>query len=318
MKYRWWGVAVITLLCVARFFVTPHSRLPEKKNKGLSWGYQIRDSIDRHITLWLPGDLGGLASGIIIGGARGISKKLYNAFNVVGMTHVVAVSGYNLTIVASWIISGLKSWGRKRALVVGMVSIVGYMILAGMGAAVVRAGLMALAGNAASLWGRKTDGGWVLLLAVMAMWLVTPQVITTISFQLSVAAMAGLVWLAPRLRLPEILRTTVAAIIMTTPIIWAYFGTVSLISVVANVVLLWTVPIIMEIIALAVVVGLVWNLGGLVIANLAVPLLYVLMAGVMAFARVPLAQVKVGALGWPLVVGYYLGVTIWVRRHKLS
>ncbi len=278
----------------------------------------LRMKMQTNLIKWLPGDTGPLASGILLGGNQGLSFEAKTAFRKSGLMHVTAASGYNVVVVAGWVMTaGKKLWGRKPAVGSGILSVVLYMFLAGLSAAVVRAGIMAILTMAAAFWGRKSDAGWTLVLASMLMLIIRPQWVSDIGFQLSVAATAGLIWLAvgSGLLLAD-LKTTIAAQIATLPLILHYFGNLSLFSPIVNLLVLWTVPVIMEISAIASVLGLVWQpLGGIVILA-AWPFLAFMDRLVEWAATWPGAGLEIGKLDWIWVGIYYLAVAMLFPRKK--
>ena len=147
------------------------------------------------LTSWLPGDTGALSAGILVGGDSVMSGESVKAFRRVGLSHIVAASGYNVTVVSGWTMMLLSGFiNRFYVIYIGILSIVLYMFLAGGSAAVVRAGIMVIAVNIGKLLGRESDGGWVLMITCLLMIMVNPGWAPDIGFQLSVAAMAGLIY----------------------------------------------------------------------------------------------------------------------------
>jgi competence protein ComEC len=281
------------------------------------WGWEglgeLRIKSLRLWQAWLPGDVGGLVSGIVWGGQSEISSDLRNKFATAGMTHVLAASGYNLTLVANWI-SRARWWGRRKMTVFVLVCMLGYVFLAGMTTAVWRSAIMSAGGLIGKLVGRKSNGWWWLLLAVAIMWLIDPLVIEDIGFQLSVlAVVAILMW--PNCNEWQ---TTVAVTVFTWPILGYYFGRVSLIAPVASLGLLWLVPLIMNFGIIATLGGWVWQKMGAVLAMLVWPWARLLKWGVETVAKLPGADLQVEGIGMRLIVGYYILLIglIWLHRRR--
>ncbi len=271
-----------------------------------------RKTLMARVESWLPGDEGGLAAGILWGGSEGISEKGSENFRKAGITHIVAASGYNVTVVAGWAMAiGLRLFGRKLMIYFGLVSVVLYVLLAGAQAAVVRAGIMAGLALVALARGRQTETVWVWLLAGMGMVIAKPEYLEDIGWQLLMVATGGLVFLRKGGRenlLVADLKTTLAAQVTTLPIIAHYFGGVSVIAPAVNVLVLWTVPMIMEVVMMATVVGLVGSGIGMVASWAAWPLLRWVTWVTDAVGNWGWSSLTVGEMGWGWVAVYYATV----------
>jgi competence protein ComEC len=276
----------------------------------------IRVMMQKNLIRWLPGDTGPLASGILLGGNEGLSKKAKQAFIRSGIMHITAASGYNVTVVAGWMMAlGIRFTGRRKAIWLGVVGTFIYMYLAGLSTAVIRAGVMAVLTLLASFWGRKADAGWTLILTSGLMLCVNPGWIADIGFQLSVAATAGLVWIntVPGKSLLSDFKTTVVAQITTMPLILHHFGSLSVVSPMVNGAVLWAVPPVMQISALASVAGIIWEPAGGILALLAWPLLTFMVRVVEWSASWPGASLSLSRLGWGWVGVYYLVIFLVVK-----
>lgn len=282
----------------------------------------IRQKMQKNLARWLPGDTGPLASGILLGGSEGLSYPAKIAFRQAGLLHITAASGYNVAVVAGWAMAvGTRIWGRRRALGFGIVSTVLYMYLAGISAAVVRAGVMAILTLMAAFMGRKADAGWTLVISCGLMLVARPEWISDIGFQLSVAATAGLIFIntTPGASIIGDFKTTVTAQIATIPLILHHFGNLSIVSPLINCLTLWTVPVVMQVTAVASVLGWLWEPIGFLVSLTAWPLLKYMLEVVGWGATLPGANLQVGKIGWGWVGIYYLTVIIIYNllRYKL-
>ena len=192
----------------------------------------------------------GLASGILVGRRDRVARDVVTDFATTGLSHVVAISGWNIAVVAGVIGSLLLTAGvgRRGRSVLIIVVICLYTLLAGGGASVVRAALMCGVALLARESGRPGSAATALGLAVWGLLLMDPAMATDVGFQLSVAATAGLLaWgsrLTARLRGPapgrarlwlaEALGVSLAAQAATLPLVLIHFGRLSLISPLAN------------------------------------------------------------------------------------
>ncbi|MEZ4180104.1 MAG: ComEC/Rec2 family competence protein [Candidatus Doudnabacteria bacterium] len=191
-----------------------------------------------------------LILGMLIGETRGMPQDLENNFKLTGLTHILVVSGFNMTIVATSF--GWLAWilGRKSADLAAILAVIVFACLTGLSAAVVRAAIMAVIYLVARLFNRPSYSFNALLISVVVMVGINPLILfVDVGFRLSVAATIGVLW-AHRLRaqyqktgwLSELLWPTFGAIIMTLPIIAWYFGTTSLVAPLANLLILPLVP----------------------------------------------------------------------------
>jgi competence protein ComEC len=278
---------------------------------------------------WLPGDSGALASGILLGGDDDLSPRAVLNFRRAGLSHITAASGFNVVVVAGWVMGVLKkSIGRKNSIYFGIVCIILYVYLAGMTIPVVRAGIMVFFSFIGMIWGRKTDVWWTLGLTTMAMILVKPVWLFEISFQLSVAATAGILFaglldgdttdrgVISALRLN--LKTSLAAWVATLPLILHHFGQLSLVAPLANLAVVWVVPPVMEILGAAVAVGIIWDGFGWIVALLAWPWLKLMLLATSWFAAMPGSNLMVAKSGWIWVMGYYVLLVLVMQKIKFN
>ena len=223
----------------------------------------------------LPEPEAGLAAGILIGLRDAVDRDLAAAFTTAGVSHVVAISGWNIAIVAAAIAALTGRMGRRRRSVMTIVAIVAYVAFAGGSPSVVRAALMAgvvLLARESGRAGRANAAlGWAATLLLAS----DPSLIGDAGFQLSSLATAGLIaWATPltgwieragRGRVPrwlaESLGVSLAAQAATLPIILVSFGRLAILSPVVNLVV---VPLVAPAMA-AGVVALAG--GGLVLAG---------------------------------------------------
>lgn len=302
---RWVLIIVLTLISGARY----NRALNEAKVP--KWAEDWRNFAILRVERWLPGDEGALAAGMLLGGSGELSYGAKLAYQRVGLLHIVAASGYNVTLIASWILGiGLIWLSRKWAVGVAMVGVAIYMLIAGLQASIIRAGIMVIVAYAGMLLGREADAKWLLAVTAVGMLAWNPALISDIGFQLSFAATAGILWLAPK----GDLGTTLSAQAMTTPLILHHFGNLSVISPLVNAALLWTVPPIMQFTAVGLVIGPV--------NYLALPLLRLQTWTVGTIAAWPISNWEVGKMSWPWVgvyyVALYLCIKFWPWRRRAS
>lgn len=221
---------------------------------------EVRQAIMRRIGDVLPEPHATLLSGLLLGRAD-FSSEWRDRFLATGTTHIVAASGFNVSLVLLTLFGALTWCGlrRQRAYWFLLLGIAVYVMLAGLEPAVVRAGVMGALVLTARQVGRKTTMRNVVLLAVAVMLAFEPRLLLEdVGFQLSVISTIALIWLAPHIAprlawmpkefdLREILGSTLAATFATLPIVILSFGQVSFIGPIVNLLVLPFVPLAMNV-----------------------------------------------------------------------
>lgn len=216
--------------------------------------FKVKVFFESRIEIIFPEPHSSLLAGLILGSRRGIPEDLMEKFNAVGLTHIIAISGYNVTIVIAAISGLFRFLRRKLRIIFSVLAILIFVFLVGCSASVVRAAIMGILALFAVWVGRKSEVGISLLFAAFLMTLFNPKILVyDISFQLSFAATIGLIYISPFLErvfkkvpsffaVKESLVMTLSAQAATIPLILLYFGRFSLIAPLANVLVLPLVP----------------------------------------------------------------------------
>lgn len=276
---------------------------------------------------------------LLLGDTSLIDYKTDTDFKVSGIRHVVAVSGLHVSILIAML--GAVTFRKKYLMVpLGLGTLLLFAALAGFSPSVTRACLMSGLLLLALLFNRQYDGPTALSFAVLMMLLWNPLVIASVSFQLSVASVAGIFcfrqdiqnWLLscyphPKGRglCPTLIRwfdtsvsITLSAMVFTTPLCAWYFGMVSLVGIVTNLLALWVISGIFYGIMAVCALHFLWPAAASFLAKLVSwPIRYVLaVAGVMA--DVPLATVYMQSI-YPvlwLVFAYVLLIVFYLSSHR--
>jgi competence protein ComEC len=254
---------------------------------------------------------------MLFGGTDDLTVAQKAAFRATGISHIVAASGYNVTLIVGWGTLLLNKFLQRRwAIGLGMLICIFYVLLAGATAAVVRAGVMSILVSTGLIFGRPTQAKWILIMTACCMLLWSPLYLEDIGFQLSIAATAGLVFFRPQ----GDWWTTIVAQVATLPIILHHFGNLSPIAPIVNILVLWMVPLVMQITSLSVIAGLLLNRLGQGIAYLAWPFLHLFNYLSVSFAKLTFSNVTVEPVSWVWVCGYYLVLAWvyfrWFRSHE--
>ena len=262
-------------------------------------------------------------------------------FAATGTTHIIAISGFNITIIAG-IFAGLarRLFGQRRAVWVAIAGVVVYTVLVGASAAVLRAALMGIL----YLWGRHlgraTFAPVSLSVAAIGMTAWNPYTLWDVGFLLSFAATIGLVLYAEPLErgaervlarvtsaeqaqrilglISEALLMTLAAQISTIPLLLYYFGRLSLVTLLTNFLILPVQSYLMVVGGIATLLGLVFRPLGQVVGWIAWVFLTYTIEMVRLTARVPLASVSVQMEGWMVWAYYGLrgSLTWWMAQSR--
>jgi competence protein ComEC len=285
----------------------------------------------------LPEPEAGLAAGILIGLRERVDRDLAADFTTAGASHVVAISGWNIALVAGLVAGLLRGRGTRARLVLMILAIGAYTVAAGGSASVLRAAVMAgvvLVARASGRGGRAAAAlGWAAALLLV----VDPRLIADAGFELSVVATAGLLaWASPLTRwldgalggripgwLAESLGVSLAAQAATLPIVLGAFGRLSLIAPLVNLAVVPLVPLAMAAGVLAMAGGIAVLAGApqMVATVLGLPawLSLTLMVGIVrAGAAAPLASIDVppeiaGTAG--VLAAVALGAVVAARRR---
>lgn len=270
----------------------------------------------------------GLSAGMTVGDGSGIPYFLKQDLQKTSTIHVVVVSGQNLTILAGFLMSLVTIIGRRKTIFLTLGVIIGYCLLTGLQIPVIRAGIMAGVTYTGQLLGKQVTGWWVLLATAALMLLWEPQWLLSISFQLSFLATLGVVVVAPVLveylhKVPEIIKeelaVTISAQAMTLPVIAYNFGQLSLVGIVVNLLIGWSIPLIMISGGLSILVGTISLPLAKVIGILTMTLLRYFLYLVQFFSDLPFSSLNLPQTNLILWLGYYLALfgLIWWMRLKM-
>lgn len=272
--------------------------------------YDLRSHALNTIESIFPDPEAALLSGILVGMESSIPPEVQADFNKTGTTHIIAISGFNITIIAAIFMSLFRRiLGTRKGLITAGIGIFIYTVLVGAEAAVVRAAIMGALTLIATRLGRQTYGFASLSAAAILMTVIDPDVLWDVGFQLSFAATMGLMVFTPPLErgfsrfagtfvskeqaekltppVSEFVLYTVAAQLMTLPLSAMYFQQLSLTSFIANPVILPAQPLLMITGGLATVAGMIWMPLGRALAIIAWPFPAFTIRAVSFFAQSP-------------------------------
>ena len=298
----------------------PRGEIRHRVAPELPWyGYPayFAMSIRQMLQAVFPADTLAFAQALVLGDTSLIDYETDTALKLSGIRHVVAVSGLHVSILFSLVygITGRRKW---LSALMGLPILVLFAAITGFSPSITRAcimhGLMILA----LLLEREYDPPTALAFSVLLMLLVNPLCVSSVSLQLSAGCMMGIFlfsqrisgWLLHRKRLGAFqgfyarvagwfsqgVSVSVSATLLTTPLCAVYFGTVSLISVVTNLLTLWSITFIFYGIILCCVLSLLYVPLGIGAAWLLSWLIRFVLAAAKLLASVPLAAVYTASI----------------------
>lgn len=222
----------------------------------------------------LPEPLASFGLGLLVGQRNTLPATLTQALLMVGLTHIIAVSGYNLTILlqASRRLLGERS--KVLSTATALVLIFGFLLIAGTSASIVRAAVISIVGLGAWYYGRQIRPLLLILLAAAGTAYANPVYLwADIGWYLSFLAFFGILVIGPLVTrwlykesepglIPQVLIESFCAELMTIPLVLYIFGQMSFVSLLANMLVVALIP-------LAMLLSLVAGLAGMLAVNLA-------------------------------------------------
>ena len=267
--------------------------------------YGIKSRFERQIGKLYPEPHASLMMGLLTGSRRGIPEHLLKDFNATGLTHLIAISGFNITIIIS-LLGGFLFFVPARFKIIPLsMGIVVFVLFVGAGAAVVRSAIMGTLGLLALSVGRIAQRRLIILWTLFFMLSVNPKYLWyDAGFQLSFLAVLGILELGPYLKrwlhilptsfgIQDAIIATIAAQISAAPLIAMLFGSFSLVAPVANAFVAMLVPFAMLFGFLSTVVSFMAFPIGQLIAFLGFGCLEWIIHTAHLFATFPFASIQV-------------------------
>ena len=283
-----------------------------------------------------PADTAGFAKALLLGDRSGIDYETNTAFKLSGISHIIAVSGLHV----SMLFGLLYTLSFRRRWLTGLIAIPALVLFAaivGFTPSITRACIMQSLMILAMLTEREYDPPTALAFAVLVMLGVNPMTVTSVSFQLSVGCMIGIFLFTEKIRAflesPKGLGSTkgngfvprckrwfassvsvsIGASVVTTPLVAIYFGAVSLVGVLTNLLTLWVVTFVFGSIILALCLAFLFPSMAVVLAAFtSFPIRYVLLVSKL-LANFPLSAVYTQSIYIVIwLVGCYVLLTAYL------
>ncbi|PIQ66784.1 MAG: hypothetical protein CO184_00350 [Candidatus Zambryskibacteria bacterium CG_4_9_14_3_um_filter_40_16] len=293
------------------------------KTKEALFGFKnkIIDNFNRNISEPESGLLGG----IVLGVKGALGKDLEEKLRQTSIIHIVVLSGYNITIVAQFMMGLLFFIPRRRALWASIIGIALFAIMVGAEPSVIRASLMGVLALLANVLHRRYDITRALVFAGFLMIVWNPKILVfDFGFQLSFLATAALIWVAPffedklnfipkRLGLRTIVSATISTQLFVLPLLLYQTGQLSLVGVFVNLLVLPLVPLVMFFGFISGVLGFVSHTVAFPFSAISQIILFYIIKVVELFGSLPLASIKISNFPFSLMAVVYVlyGFVFW-------
>ena len=301
---------------------------------------KLRRDIIRILQDVFPEDTFGFAKALLLGDSSDLDYEVDTAFKISGIRHIIAISGLHVAILFSLVYT-LACKHRVMTAVVGIPVLVMFAAVAGFMPSIVRACIMQVLMILAMIAKQEYDPPTALAFAVLVILGINPMAITSVSFQLSVGCVIGIFLLnkpissyimekighytgkSLRARLIRLFAGNVSvsasAMVITTPLTAYYFGMVSVVGILTNVLTLWAVSLVFYGIMLTCGFALIWlPLGKIVAAVISWPIRYVLFTA-KTLAALPLSSVytcSIYTIAFIVVCYLLMGILLLSKRRR--
>lgn len=222
---------------------------PEPGDVFLSMRNWFAEKISRNI----PEEESSLGLAYLLGMKNGLNNEVLEMLRVIGLTHIVVASGTHLGIIVGATRRIFGKISRFAGFITAILLILVFGGIIGWTASITRAAIVTVLSILAWYVGRKFEAWRILLIAMAVTLLINPMFITNLGWLLSFGSFGGILLLSPVIlefffgekkpnKFTEIIVATISAQLLCIPILIYFFGTISLISVVANLLILPTIP----------------------------------------------------------------------------
>ncbi|MDF2987350.1 MAG: internalization-related competence protein ComEC/Rec2 [Eubacterium sp.] len=293
-------------------------------------GYKIKNTVLHIVEFCLDKNQAGLLAGMIIGYKDGLDENAFQAFSRAGLTHIMVASGMNVAFIIlplTFIFNKLRI-GKRSANIMTILVLILFVFVTGFSASVVRAVIMGIIILTGQIIMRETDIYTSISAAALILLIINPFTLFDIGFQLSFGATLSLVMFYPKIKgtvtkkyVPEIisdtLAATLAAQIGVIPVTLYYFNSLSIISVLSN---LLVVPLVQII----TIIGFIMVFAGLLNIHMAVLIGYInnsflsfILFVTETSAKIPFAAVKLPTPSIGLILIYYTVILYLFKGRQI-
>lgn len=300
----------------------------------IGWLHGLRDSLSDSVNRSVKLPESAYLSGILVGAKGIVPDDIKEMFSRTGTSHILAISGYNITIVAGVLSVLLAPIGRRRSFWFATAGVAAFTILVGASASIVRAAIMGVMALAARQFGRQAESGILILLSAAVMCAINPLLLRwDVGFQLSFLALIGIVYIVPLLACPagkgsvdafgilrltgwkaslwNMIATTASASLMVLPLLLYDFGQLAVYTLPTNILVLPLVPLAMALGFTTAITGAIVPLLGQIIGQLAWLVAALQLRIIRFFSSLPFASIEVH-ISWIALASAYIAIATWL------
>lgn len=306
----------------------------DQGSRAMDAVYRLRHKGVEILHRLYPDPEASLLAGILLGVEEGIPADVEDAFRTTGTSHIIVISGFNISVIAGLMFALFDALFRRWwGTILTIIGIGLYTVLVGGEAPVVRAAIMGCLAIVGRQIGRSGNAFNSLFFTAAVMTAIHPSILSQVSFQLSFLATLGMMLYADpwaeklkallATRLPsgaamnltrfasDAVLVTLAAQVLTLPVILYHFGRLSLVSLAANGLILPVQPQVMALAGVSVLAGMVYLPAGALLKWAAWPFAAYTIRTVEALAKLPWADVPTGPIAPAWLVVFFAAVLFW-------
>lgn len=283
----------------------------------------IRERIEKNYISSMPGQDAKFITSIILGN-NVLDEDILYQFRTIGVSHIISVSGMHVAVITGFIIYilGLMKVQRYKALIVTII-IVFYAILTGGMPPVVRSVIMASMALIGSAVGRNNNSVNSISFAAFAILIVNPLMLYDIGFQLSFISTLAILYIykpikerlsALNAKLRDLIAVTLAAQIGTIPLTMYYFHSISVVSILSNIIIVPIADISVILGFLSAILGLMLPTLSLIVNYMNIPVIELILYTTKLINSIPYASINLAVLPFYIVILYYTVLIIAVSR----
>lgn len=300
----------------------------ENGNKIKFFLFNLRNSFSYNIEKVITFPENSLANGLLIGDRGGFDNEMREKFIETGTIHIVALSGYNISIISENVILFFSIFlSLNVSMFLGFIIIVLFIFMTGATGTAIRAGIMASILLLARITGRKYEASRALVGAFLIMIIYDLRFITDMSFQLSFLATGGILFILPKVinwfkffpikfNIRENIATTFSATIAVLPLILYSTGVFSIISLPANLLILPIIPVTMFFSFITGILGYISPLLSVSLSYLADIFLSYILFIVKFLASLPFASLSIKSFPLFLTILIYIFLFWWTFKKQ--
>jgi len=304
------------------------SRFEKIKNELINARQKFKIQIDKS----LPLPYSGILNAMLLGYKREMISETRNQFSQTGLSHIIAISGLHITILAGiifylFIVLGLS---RSKAFWPAIFVLFLYVMMIGFRASAIRAFIMGVIVMYGLKIGRLSKSLNALIFSAVILLIINPKLLLfDIGFQLSFLAVLGIMifykkfekWLkfiSDKFKIRSIVCMTFSAQILTLPLVIYYFGVVSVISPISNLLILPVLPLIMILGICMIFLAFIWSKIGVVLGIMVWIILKYVLWSVKVLSELPGAFFKIKSFSFLWIAGFYFLIILLMNGARIS